>query len=155
MYQNRLTFLAESKGFCPALPRYRLAPLVAPSAKRLPRSLFFRFAPSLFESLTFDFNEKMIPMPKGTGIIFWRRARDSNPRSRFSDLHDFQSCSFDQLGQLSIYSSKHFQSALILYIIDYKKSRVNLYFLSNFKEVESTRNILHSNFCRNIISSMI
>ena len=35
-------------------------------------------------------------------LIEWRRARDSNPRSRFSDLHDFQSCSFDQLGQLSI-----------------------------------------------------
>ena len=25
-------------------------------------------------------------------LIEWRRARDSNPRSRFSDLHDFQSC---------------------------------------------------------------
>ena len=36
-------------------------------------------------------------------VLFWRRARDSNPRSRFSDLHDFQSCSFDQLGQLSIF----------------------------------------------------
>ena len=26
----------------------------------------------------------------------------SNPRSRFNGLHDFQSCSFDQLGHLSI-----------------------------------------------------
>ena len=33
---------------------------------------------------------------------FWRRARDSNPRNRFGGLHDFQSCSFDQLGQLSV-----------------------------------------------------
>ena len=35
------------------------------------------------------------------GFRLWRRARDSNPRSRFGGLHDFQSCSFDQLGQLS------------------------------------------------------
>ena len=43
---------------------------------------------------------------KGTAnaipFIFWRRARDSNPRNRFGGLHDFQSCSFDQLGQLSV-----------------------------------------------------
>ena len=32
----------------------------------------------------------------------WRRDGDSNPRSRFNGLHDFQSCSFDQLGHLSI-----------------------------------------------------
>ena len=37
-------------------------------------------------------------------FFFWRRARDSNPRTGVSPLHDFQSCSFDQLGQLSIYS---------------------------------------------------
>ena len=37
--------------------------------------------------------------------ISWRRARDSNPRSRFDGLHDFQSCSFDQLGQLSVCST--------------------------------------------------
>ncbi len=35
-------------------------------------------------------------------VISWRRARDSNPRNRFGGLHDFQSCSFDQLGQLSV-----------------------------------------------------
>ena len=37
-------------------------------------------------------------------VLSWRRARDSNPRNRFDGLHDFQSCSFDQLGQLSKYS---------------------------------------------------
>ena len=35
-------------------------------------------------------------------LYSWRRARDSNPRNRFGGLHDFQSCSFDQLGQLSV-----------------------------------------------------
>ena len=35
-------------------------------------------------------------------LFSWRRARDSNPRNRFGGLHDFQSCSFDQLGQLSV-----------------------------------------------------
>ena len=41
--------------------------------------------------------------PYGTTFYFWRRARDSNPRTGFDLLHDFQSCSFGQLGQLSIY----------------------------------------------------
>ena len=45
-------------------------------------------------------------------IGFWRRARDSNPRSRFDGLHDFQSCSFDQLGQLSVCST----GFIILYV---------------------------------------
>ena len=36
-------------------------------------------------------------------FLFWRRARDSNPRVGFDPLHDFQSCSFGQLGQLSKY----------------------------------------------------
>ena len=35
-------------------------------------------------------------------VDLWRRDGDSNPRSRFNGLHDFQSCSFDQLGHLSI-----------------------------------------------------
>src|SRR5699024_4415631 len=34
--------------------------------------------------------------------IEWRRARDLNPRDHFRSLHDFQSCSFGQLGQLSM-----------------------------------------------------
>src|SRR5690625_4497594 len=32
----------------------------------------------------------------------WRRARDLNPRGHVNSLHDFQSCSFNQLGQLSM-----------------------------------------------------
>src|SRR5699024_11705824 len=32
----------------------------------------------------------------------WRRARDLNPRGHVNGLHDFQSCSFGQLGQLSM-----------------------------------------------------
>ena len=36
-------------------------------------------------------------------FVFWRRARDSNPRTGYSPLHDFQSCSFGQLGQLSVF----------------------------------------------------
>jgi hypothetical protein len=56
----------QSKGFCPALPRYRLAfGFVAPSAKTVPRTVFFCFAPSLFESLPYNFIEKM----KGTAIV--------------------------------------------------------------------------------------
>ena len=56
-------------------------------------------APSLFESLCL-----FLPMQKAglaTCFSFWRRARDSNPRTGFDLLHDFQSCSFGQLGQLS------------------------------------------------------
>ena len=30
----------------------------------------------------------------------WRRRRDSNPRNRFSGLHDFQSCALDQTRRL-------------------------------------------------------
>ena len=54
------------------------------------------------------------------GSYFWRRARDSNPRNGFGRLHDFQSCSFDQLGQLSVCSNNFhiklciFQNALLL-----------------------------------------
>lgn len=40
------------------------------------------------------------------GFRLWRRARDSNPRTGYSPLHDFQSCSFDQLGQLSVSAIK-------------------------------------------------
>ena len=59
-------------------------------------------------------------------LIEWRRARDSNPRSRFSDLHDFQSCSFDQLGQLSIYFLG------LLYNSCSKKSRADCCFTQIF-----------------------
>ena len=33
---------------------------------------------------------------------WWRRERDSNPRYTFRCTHDFQSCTFGQLGHLSI-----------------------------------------------------
>src|SRR5699024_11903505 len=41
-------------------------------------------------------------LTNGPYILGWRRARDSNPRDRGCGLHDFQSCSFNQLGQLSM-----------------------------------------------------
>ncbi len=68
-------------------------------------------------------------------VELWRRARDSNPRSRFSDLHDFQSCSFDQLGQLSIS-----QQAIFYYISLEKSSlfqKFSEYFFSFYRK--STR----------------
>ncbi len=43
-------FFAQ-RDFVPDCRAYRLASLVAPSAKTVPRTVFFRFAPSLFESL--------------------------------------------------------------------------------------------------------
>ena len=55
-------------------------------------------SPSLFESL---FIIKKQNHPNGWLCFLWRRARDSNPRTGYSPLHDFQSCSFGQLGQLS------------------------------------------------------
>ena len=56
--------------------------------------------------------------PDGWTVFCWRRARDSNPRNRFSSSHDFQSCSFDQLGQLSITVKQR----SLLYITIRKKS---------------------------------
>ena len=53
-------------------------------------------------------------------LLFWRRARDSNPRVGFDPLHDFQSCSFGQLGQLSVFN------ALLLYINKTKNAREKL-----------------------------
>ena len=50
----------------------------------------------------------------------WRRARDSNPRTGYSPLHDFQSCSFDQLGQLSVSANQ----MLIYYIWRFWKNQV-------------------------------
>ena len=64
-------------------------------------------------------------------LYFWRRARDSNPRTGDSPLHDFQSCSFDQLGQLSVSAIK---CSIIIYEPEQKikcffiKIRNNLFF---------------------------
>ena len=44
------------------------------------------------------------PAIKSTPFLYkwWRRERDSNPRYTFRCTHDFQSCTFGQLGHLSI-----------------------------------------------------
>ena len=84
---------------------YRLALLVATSAKTVHRTVFFRklMICSLLVRIHCTYSyQKTKPTPQGYRFYFWRRARDSNPRNRFSSLHDFQSCSFDQLGQLSV-----------------------------------------------------
>ena len=49
-------------------------------------------------------------------VDLWRREGDSNPWYGDYRTHDFQSCSFGQLGHLSKYRS-------ILYQINYEKSR--------------------------------
>ena len=59
-------------------------------------SLLPTLKPKGFESL---FGK--MKAPKKGCFHFWRRARDSNPRNSVDCLHDFQSCSFGQLGQLS------------------------------------------------------
>ena len=59
--KNRSFHLARQEGLCPGAARtYRLATLVAPSAKTVRRTVFFRrFAPpSLFESLLRNFAKK-------------------------------------------------------------------------------------------------
>ena len=98
-----LFVLAESKGFFRRTPVHlRVASLLDHVGKNSPPDCFLpqtASAPSLFESLCL-----FLPMQKAglaTCFSFWRRARDSNPRTGFDLLHDFQSCSFGQLGQLS------------------------------------------------------
>ena len=48
------------------------------------------------------FTTKIKSHPQVT-FCFWRRCGDSNPRSLVKDLHDFQSCSFGQLGHICKY----------------------------------------------------
>ena len=104
-------FLAESKGFFRRTAvRLRIASLFNHGLSNSPPDCFHRQSrPSLFESLAV-----LLTKNKGYSkcytLYLWRRARDSNPRNRFGGLHDFQSCSFDQLGQLSV-------SPVILYTI--------------------------------------
>ena len=66
---------------------------------------------------------------------FWRRARDSNPRTGYSPLHDFQSCSFDQLGQLSVSAIK------CLYIIYDLFEKIKCFFNFIYKLQKNFRNI--------------
>jgi len=54
------------------LSPYRLASLVAASAKTVPRTVFFRFAPSLFDSPLL-FSSKNKQHPRGVLFIFWWR----------------------------------------------------------------------------------
>ena len=60
-------------------------------------------------------------------VELWRRARDSNPRTGVNPLHDFQSCSFDQLGQLS-------KQRKLLYTIYKKKSSL---YLKKFRKYQN------------------
>ena len=55
---------------------------------------------ALFESLSLQQKQKSHPQ---VTFCFWRRCGDSNPRSLVKDLHDFQSCSFGQLGHICKY----------------------------------------------------
>ena len=97
------SFWRRARDFFGALPcTFASLRSLTTSAKTVHRTVFFpqtASAPSLFESLYL-----FLPMQKAglaTCFSFWRRARDSNPRTGFDLLHDFQSCSFGQLGQLS------------------------------------------------------
>ena len=82
--------------------RLRIASLFNHGLSNSPPDCFHRQSrPSLFESLA-ALSTKNKGYSKCYTLCFWRRARDSNPRNRFGGLHDFQSCSFDQLGQLSV-----------------------------------------------------
>ena len=40
---------------------------------------------------------------KGFGTLFMAESKGFEPSNRLWRLHDFQSCSFDQLGQLSVF----------------------------------------------------
>ena len=40
--------------------------------------------------------------PHSRMLLFWRKGRDSNPRSVISRTHDFQSCALDQLSHLCV-----------------------------------------------------
>ena len=87
--------------------RLRVATLLDRGLSNSPPDCFHRLCrPSLFESLAYLFNKETRGTAFAVPRISWRRARDSNPRNRFGGLHDFQSCSFDQLGQLSIRSNE-------------------------------------------------
>ncbi len=58
-------------------------------------------------------------------LLFWRRNGDSNPGCGCNHIHDFQSCSFDQLGHFSV----HVQM-LLYYTENGKKNQVFFRFFS-------------------------
>jgi len=72
------SFFGGGEGNLSGLSPYRLASLVAASAKTVPRTVFFRFAPSLFDSPLL-FSEKNKQHPRGVLFIFWWRRGESNP----------------------------------------------------------------------------
>ena len=96
-------FLAESKVFFGVLP-YAFASLRSLTAdfQTVHRTVFIGFADRPCSNPLLTYQQKIKGIANAIPFIFWRRARDSNPRNRFGGLHDFQSCSFDQLGQLSV-----------------------------------------------------
>ncbi len=49
--------------------------------------------------------------PVGIPVLFWRKGRDSNPRSVISRTHDFQSCALDQLSHLCMVLRYYITSA--------------------------------------------
>ena len=109
---NAISFIlgGEQGIFRRTAVRLRIASLFNHGLSNSPPDCFHRQSrPSLFESLAV-LSTKNKGYSKCYTLCFWRRARDSNPRNRFGGLHDFQSCSFDQLGQLSV-------SPVILYTI--------------------------------------
>ena len=86
-------------GFCPALPRYRLASLVAASAKTVHRTVFFRklrLLPPCSNPA-----QKNNPHLLKQRWLFWLRWRDSNPRMQQSK------CCVLPLDDTSIFFYKH------------------------------------------------
>lgn len=59
-------------------------------AKNSSLNCFFTLRPSRVRICFIQSKTKSSHL-KGNCFSFWRRARDSNPRNRFSSLHDFQS----------------------------------------------------------------
>ncbi len=93
--------LAESKGFCRCFRIYRLALLVATSAKTVHRTVFFRMS-STFSLLVRIPLLKKQKQPLKSDCFVLAESKGFEPSNTFRALHDFQSCSFGQLGQLSI-----------------------------------------------------
>ena len=96
-------FMAESKGFFGVLP-YAFASLrsLTTDFQTVHRTVFIGKADRPCSNPLLPYQQKNKGYSKRYTLYSWRRARDSNPRNRFGGLHDFQSCSFDQLGQLSV-----------------------------------------------------
>lgn len=53
--------------------------------------------------IQYAFLLKYIETPAEIQRVFVAESKGFEPSNRFRRLHDFQSCSFDQLGQLSVW----------------------------------------------------